>query len=421
MNSLEPFRPRMVWRTRTVELKGFDFFKILQLYSYSHSITRLKDLLLYLDPELHDVLPIFEDFYREACLLMFKFCDAAHKFLNKNFPKDFAITVMVFVFDEVKGLKEMPTLDASIAEHLQLALKSRLKVLLSRVFDSGGTKAPGWKSTDNLLLGLIDYIEEISSVLPPQYSGCSIGWWAHLRGEVLPHIAAINMDSSSCLLRRPNIIKRYHNDPQMDDCCCGWMTDSIPSGVLAFFAYSAESFARQLHAKEWVKGSSFKARELMNTVFERPSITNANLRKKIAIFREALYWTLDKCFKYSSKLYLHPTVMLPEDKLVDLARTQRQVLLVIILEEAAAINHDFWISRGLDEEEDITCDTERTHKIICDFEDWESNSPPKFDETGFELFMRLINCDFKRWNIVTGMSPDDYSILLEQKLADLET
>jgi hypothetical protein len=377
-----------------MELKDFDYFKILQLYSYSHGITRLKDLLLYLDPELHDVLPIFEDIYREACLLMFKFCDVAHKFLKKDFPENFAIIVMVFVFDKVKGLKEMPTLDASIAEHLQLALQSSLKVLLSRVFHSGGTKALRWKSTDSVLLELIDNIEELSPYLPPQYGDRSTGRWAPLRGEVLPHIAAINTDSSSCLLRRPNSIERYHDDLQMDDCGCGWMTDSIPSGVLAFFAYSTTSFARQLHAREWVKRLSFKAHELMKTVFERPSITNAKLRKKIAIFREALYWTLEKSFKYSSKLNLHPTVMLPEDQCVVLARIQHQVLIVIILEEAAAINHDYGISRGLDEGEDITNDTERTHKIICDFEDWESNFPSKFDKARSKLLIRLANLPF---------------------------
>ena len=242
MNSLEPFRLRMMFRNRTIEIKALNFGKVLHLYTYSHSIIRWKKLLLYLDPELHDVLAVFGLLYREACLGMFGYCDSAHK----SPMKIEAITLMVFVLDEVKGLKKMPELDPSISEHLQLALQSRLKVLCAQIFHSGSAKALSLQSTYPHVPILVDYIEGLSSCLPPHYSGCSSGLWAHLRDDVLPHLTAINMDSPSCLLRRPNSIERHHDAPQTDDCYCGWMVDSIPSGVLAFFGNSTESFARHL-------------------------------------------------------------------------------------------------------------------------------------------------------------------------------
>jgi hypothetical protein len=401
MDSLEPFRLRMTLKTHKMKFGRLDFFNVLQLYTYSHSIIRFKELLLYLDPELLNILLIFELLYRLACLDMFNYCDSAHKSPSRIE----AIILMIYVFDELRGLKEMPTLDPSIAEHLQLALKSRLKVLCAPIFHSDDSKALRWKLAYPVVTVNIDYIKELSSFLPPHYSGCSSFLWADLRDEVLPHLTAINMDSSSCLLRRPNSIERHHDAPQTDNCCCGWTVDSIPSSVLAFFSYSTESFARHFFAR---RQSRFNARELMNTVFGPPSKTNVSLRKKIAIFREALYWTLRKTFHMSRILNLHPTVVLPENQLAAQAKGHRQMLLVIILEEAVAINHDFWISRGPNKEEDKTEDTKSTHKLIFDFMEWKENSPSKFKETSYKLFMRLIDLHFLRWKLVTGMSFDDY-------------
>jgi hypothetical protein len=93
---------------------------------------------------------------------------------------------------------------------------------------------------------------------------------------------------------------------------------------------------------------------------------------------------------------LHPTVVLPENQLAAQAKGHRQMLLVIILEEAVAINHDFWISRGPNKEEDKTEDTKSTHKLIFDFMEWKENSPSKFKETSYKLFMRLIDLHFLR-------------------------
>lgn len=333
--------------------------------------------------------------------------------------KDIAILLIVFVFDEVQHLREVQTLDPSLADHLQLALKSRLKVLCALIFDFDRSKKLTRKSENLPSAICIDYIEETSSCLPPHYRGCSYKFWLAVRDQLPPRLTATRLDSPLCLLSRSNSNERHHDAPQTDDCCCGWTFDSIPSGVLNFFGHSAQSFARHFHARQWVISFAevelaFKARELMNTVFRRLGMEKVSLQKKMTIFREALYLTLRLSFFLTHQMNTHTTIMLPEDQLSAQAEGHRQQLLVIILEAAVSIYHVFWASRR-----EGQTDAKSIHQLISDFSLWKENSP-EVENTRRSLVRVLVGLHFRRRNLITGVCFDDYMKSLTIRWAAVE-
>ena len=70
---------------------------------------------------------------------------------------------MVLLFDELKGLQEMRPSDATLLDHVQSALKNRLKVFKARRFDFDPSKP----STNGHLACLTDYTEEPCPCPPP--------------------------------------------------------------------------------------------------------------------------------------------------------------------------------------------------------------------------------------------------------------
>lgn len=135
MDSLELFRFRcylQVWKLR--ELRGLlnaDILSTMYLYTYSHSVIRSKEVLLYTaGPKFkHDIASI-ERLYRDSCLQIFKFCDTAHN----STRMEGAILILLLVFDELCLTERSKEWDPPLVKHLQSAIFSRLTVVTSRKY-----------------------------------------------------------------------------------------------------------------------------------------------------------------------------------------------------------------------------------------------------------------------------------------------
>ena len=95
-----------------------------------HRVMCWERLLVFLVPKLQHDLAFFKILYRYNCSCILDDCDQAHR----SRYKDRAIMVVVLTFCEIKRLMETETIDPAVAEHLQLALKDRLKIFCSRIF-----------------------------------------------------------------------------------------------------------------------------------------------------------------------------------------------------------------------------------------------------------------------------------------------
>ncbi len=225
---LEPLGPRMCMET------------VFDLSTEIHNIVRWVRLLVFWIPKLQHDLVFFKCLYSYNCSYILDDCDQAHMSPHK----DRAVMIVVLTFYEIKRLMETETLDLAVADHLLLALKDRLKIFCSRIFDFDESKEVTRDRGRILAAKMVDCVPELSSCLPPHYRGRSWGSALLLKYDKPLDSSTVPSELPSCLLRRSNISECCYNKAQTDNCCCGWTFDSAPSGLLSFFGHSAKSFAR---------------------------------------------------------------------------------------------------------------------------------------------------------------------------------
>ena len=218
---------------------------VFDLPNEIHNIVHWLRLLVFLVPKLQHDLAFFKSLYRYNCSNLFDDCDQAHMSPNK----DRAVIIVVLTFYEIKRLMETDILDLAVADHLLLALKNRLKIFCSRIFDFDESKGFTRDRGQILAAKMVDCVPELSSCLPPHYRGRSWGSDSLPKDDKPLHSSTVPPELPSCLLRRFDSSECCYDNAQTDSCCCGWTFDSAPSGLLSFFRHSAKSFARYVHSK----------------------------------------------------------------------------------------------------------------------------------------------------------------------------
>ncbi|KAM0794510.1 hypothetical protein BDR22DRAFT_689918 [Usnea florida] len=240
-------------------------------------------------PNLQHDLSFLKSLYRYNSSYIFDDCDQAHMSPHK----ERAVMLVVLTFHEIKRLKDTEILDLAVADHLLLAMKGRLKIFCSRIFDFDESKEFTRDRGQNFAAELVDSVPELSSCLPPHYRGCSC------RSDLLPKYnkpldsSAVNLGLPSCLLRRSDSSECCYDNAQTDSCCCGWTFDIAPSDRLNLFGHSAKSFARYVHSKPWKAGfdkvgfpvNRYKALE---TLLREPWIDNLSLPQRMSGFEQIL-------------------------------------------------------------------------------------------------------------------------------------
>ena len=309
MDTLEPLRLRARLYCGDMPYMRLTFF------TYAHSIVRWKETILYIVPEMGRVISYFEELFRVSSLAVCKICDHTYK----SGPRDAALIWTALLLDEAKHGREsgIPERQPLLAESIIPALESRLKVLCTQLFDFDPPKKSISELRNQELAMFSLYQPTTRPFLPPHYrsprqSRAHVDWavW----DEVPPPGTTVQWDSPPCLRSRANGNKTGYDTLQTDHCgyicCCGWMFDSLPSGLLSFFNQSAQSFAHHFHAKEWKIGFAgeepvLEAHHIMHAMFDATDIEQmisqkrtaiVNLRKKMSIFRQALKVSLRHIF-----------------------------------------------------------------------------------------------------------------------------
>ena len=324
----------------------------LWFYAFSHSIIRWKRVLLFLAPGLKRVLDLIEKLHKYLCLSVFEDCDQLHGHTNK-FE---AVMVCVTIFDEIKHHQfehhqmSMEILDSSARDHVQLLLKSRLKVFCSRVYDFDESKlnlSKIDKSEANIKVAMvIARVPELSSCLPRRYQDPVWYWDAEFR-RLLSIKKPSTAQLPACLLPRLDI-SDYH-----DSCCCGRASDSAPPGFLSLFGHSARSFADFVHSgpqkislREVEK--DFDARQALNDVFGGQGIDSSSLNKRMIVFEKALYFSLQQVFGIIYVWTQHREIdlekMFSTDKIDPAVEYFRSRVFVCILHWAVNMYHEIWSS-----------------------------------------------------------------------------
>ncbi len=285
---------------------------------------------------------------------MFHFCDLVHQHPHKAA----AISFVGLVYDEVKHLTEMETLNISAVNHLQLALQNLLKVFCLRIFDFDKSKKVKLFKELNLpdendrfcVEMTLDGVPELSGCLPPHYHGGSRTWNMKKQHFLLVHALATPSDLPACLLRRSDSSESNYDNLQTNDCCCGWTFDSTPPSFLSFFGHSASSFARYVHSGPQRISLdnlevSFDTRQAMNTVFGGPEIDESSLGKRTSIFGGAVSLWLGMSFWVIKRLRkdvdIEATVKIPEGTVDHLTNNIRPHVFAYILMSAVTTCHDF--------------------------------------------------------------------------------
>jgi hypothetical protein len=367
MNCIEHQRMRLI-----VLRPGGD--SILNLGPYIHSIVQWKDSLLYLAPELREVVGVLEKGEMQFLAGVFrKFEDA------QSLDKRGLIPILILIFEEVQRLGSTQRLDAALADQLQLAIKSRLQVFCTSVFDFHPPKNPRKKLKNMWLAQMVDYNKELSCCVPPHYRdpvyACHL--WVKVAEAALLHLDPNSLDSTSCLVSRSNSTDRHHDTNR---CCCGWISDTIPAGILNWFGFSSKTFLRYFHSESVIRFGIIvltpeDALGIMNTMSGSWHLDNVSLLHKMTIFYQSFRTCLRCAIGYSQKSHDLTTTTLSQDQLLAQARAHRELLFFTVLEEASEIMHAFFTSRG----EGYT-DTNDFRKAVFEFNEWLLSEPSELVE-----------------------------------------
>jgi hypothetical protein len=355
---------------------------------YIHSIVRRKEPLLYLAPELREVVGVFEKGEKQLLAGAFRTFEDI-----QSLDKRDLILFLLLIFDEVQRLGSTQRLDAALADQLQLAIKSRLQVFCTSIFDFHPPKKPRKILKDFWLAQMIDYNKGTSGCIPPHYRDSSYSYsyciWLEVEGAALRHLDPNGLDSTSCLVSRSNSTDRHHDTNR---CCCGWISDTIPAGILNWFGLSSKTFLLYFH-RESVIPSGFLAltsedtHGVMNTMSGSWHLDNVSLLHKMTIFYQSFRTCLRCAIEHSQKYHDLTTTTLLQDQLLAQARGHRELLFYSVLEKAGEIMHAFFTSRR----EGYT-DTEHLMSALFEFSKWAKSKPSELMEAldGIHTIMEVI-------------------------------
>ena len=401
MDVLEPetSQPKVSWEL-------YDDKRWLHIYAYSHSIVRWKRLLAHLFPGLRYMLAMIEKIHILVCWCLFIYCDQAHK----SASKEEAVMIVSILFYEIKNPTKIETLDPSVLGHVQLLLQTRLKVFCSRVFDFDKSEKVNVKPdpTSLYLALMVDRVPESSSYIPPRYRPILSLLKSITRGVLRFPRPAIPVDLPACLLHRSDSSQRCDKSVEVDGCCCGWTYDSIPANLLSFFGYSAGDFARyhQFQSQETgLEGDDipFDCRYALNLTSNEAGKEDFSVRKRMLVFEEALsvgiYHLLRSIEPLRPVTDIFARSEFHEDQLDHLARDIHPRLFTLLLQSAATLSHDFWISGGGGE-----VDTESTDELSHRFHAWASERRTVVDNLDIK---RLIAVNLLQTVAALFKEPDD--------------
>ena len=269
---------------------------VFDLSTEIHNNVRWVRLLVFLIPKLQHDLVFFKSLYRYNRSYIFDDCDHAHMSPHK----DRAVMIVVLTFYEIKRLMETEILDLAAADHLLLALKDRLKIFCSRIFDFDEAKGFTRDRGRILAAKMVDCVPELSSCLPPHYRGRSWDSDLLLEYDKALDSSAVPLKLPSCLLHRSDSSECCYDNAVTDRCCCGWTFDIAPSGILRFFGHSAKSFARYVHSNKTGEtglgevGISSNLYQAMRTMIREPWIDKLSLHRRMSIFEQTLSFRFGK-------------------------------------------------------------------------------------------------------------------------------
>ena len=350
-------------------------------YLDTHNVVRWKRVLVYLVPGLHRELAWVEKLNRYLCHAVLYMCDRIHTFLR---DKDLAALAFVMVFDEIKHLMKMENPNPSAVDHVQLALKARLKVLCSQIFNFDGSTSKK-KAPLNLVIA-INRVPELSFCLPPayrDYKGTSKEPLWDLLSFRVPNTP---LGLSACLLRRSDSNGDYSDNRQTEHCCCGWAFDNTPQFILRLFGQSAQSFARFVHSGPWKvslgdEDSAFDIRQAMNAIFGGPWSDDSSLRKSMNAFSSTLTFLLWRLFQtmgmVMEKLNMDPEMAVIKDSLDRIAEHCRRQFFVHLLRSVVAMYHEFRNSHRESETSADSFDELRIRINHCAF-NWQDSESDEF-------------------------------------------
>ena len=326
--------------------EDFDLWSLVLFYTYTHSLVRWKRTLAYLVPELHREFAFIEKLYRFVFRRVLYVCDRMHTFSR---DKVLAAVPVILAFDEIKHLTKMERPNHSAVDHIQLALKARLKVLCSQIFPID--KRTSERKVSAGLMIMIIRVPELSFCLPPACQDYANLREMPLQGFLTLHVPDRPLDLSACLLRRSESRDSYYDDRQTDGCCCGWAFDSIRPSFLRLFGHSARSFARYVHFGPQKislgdEDSAFDPCQALNAVWAGPWVDNSSLRRSMIVFASILSDLLGQLFiiiDYAAeKSQRDPDMAVNKDRLDRLAEYCRPQLFAHLLRSALTMYHEFW-------------------------------------------------------------------------------
>ena len=327
---------------------------------------------------------------------MFEYCDRAHKLPCT----DEAVVIIAIVFHEIKKPTEIETSDPSIASHLKQVLQSRLQVLCSRIpdFDAPEEVKPT-KGTPNAVVALmISRIQEFSSYVPPQYNVTILLLESSMSEFIPVHAPVKPGDLPACLLLRFDDGECCDGNAETEDCCCAWISDSIPSSLLKFFGHSIHSFADYVHSDsrkttledvgdptdprqalntmfKGIRKDSSSLKSALNTMFKGIGKDDSSLANRMIVFSGALFlgfcFLLDSIDSLTSEDDIIERIKLPEDQLIHLAEGLRQHLFTCILPPAVSLYHEFWDSEIRGKTHNLTT----TNEFYFGFKKWALKRP----------------------------------------------
>lgn len=355
---------------------------ILDLWIYIHVTVQWKESLLYLAPELREAVGLFEKWEVQFLAMVFRIFEDA-----QSVDKRSLTFILILIFEEVQRLGSTQRLDATLADQLQMAIKSRLQVFCTSVLDFLPPKKPGKKLKNLGLAQMIGYNKETSCCLPPHYRDSSYvyGLLQEVEGATLRHLDPSSLDSTSCLLSRSNSTDRHHDTNR---CCCGWISDTIPAGILNWFGFSSKKNLRYFHSESGIMVLSPEvAHKIMNTMLGSWHLDNVSLLHKMTIFYQSFRTCLRFAIELSQKFHNLTTTTLLQDQLLAQAGFHRELLFFAVLRKAGEIMHASFTSRG-----EAYTDTKDLTKDLFEFNEWVKSNPSELVEAlrGISTTMKAI-------------------------------
>lgn len=224
------------------------------------------------------------------------------------------------------------------------------------------------------LLSLAECVPNLvlGSPLPQARQGISAEFWSvsRFRG-VQPTLEAESLCFPSCLLSRSDVNERQPLVTPTNRCCCAYIFNSIPPGIIKLFGHSSDSFAHRFHAKEWSNSlagqqEAIEAEALVGTIFGQLNVERSHLQKRMAIFREAFCLSLQYIFDWITSQTTASKITQTEDQ-INQTNEQLQLIFLTVLKIAVLIYHDFRKSRGEDH-----FDVQSVDELMSNFRTWRN-------------------------------------------------